>query len=150
MCHPARRGRKVARLTPVVVLLIISVSKKQNGRVTDNTAAFVPSELNDSEEAATTHFKTSATEKLGKPFKFCLHLNQLNRRGVEVANYDYMTGLQHLLGYHEVVVACVTPQYVLDEQAAQVPDVVINLIRRVMAGFKATNPAGMVGNSGHR
>ena len=57
-------------------------------------------------------------------FKVCLHLNQLNRRGVEVANYVYVTELQNLHGGKMYEVSCVTPQFVLDEQAPEVPDVI--------------------------
>ena len=109
-------------LTIVVALLTISVSKKREDRILNKTTALVPRRLTKPAEDATKLPMTSITEKGGSPFKFCVHLNQLNRRGVEVANYDYITALQRLLE-HQIVVACVTPQHVLDEEAAQVPDV---------------------------
>ena len=52
-----------------------------------------------------------------------MHINQLNRRGIEVANYNYIVGLQSFYRGDSFEVACLTPEFVLTEQAPQFPDV---------------------------
>lgn len=52
----------------------------------------------------------------------CLHMNQINRRGVEVASYDYMSSLRES-GERSYKIACLAPQHVLDNQAHKVPEV---------------------------
>jgi len=107
----ATSKRKLRRVTSFVALIVVFLM------VSSRTKIFSPTERSNASNTRTT------SGKIPKRFKLCMHINQLNRRGIEVANYNYIVGLQRFYRVESFEIACLTPEFVLTEQAPQFPDV---------------------------
>ena len=102
---------KLRHVTSFVALIVVLL-------IGSRTTIFAPAKVSNASNTRTT------SGKIPKRFKLCMHINQLNRRGIEVANYNYIVALQSFYRAESFFeVACLTPEFVLTEQAPQFPDV---------------------------